>query len=418
VLEQLHINRKTKVATLLEDFNLTVERGKKKIKRVPIWRSPLVLDEFERRFGERPPNKQRATWKALAKRRDLSDEAREFAQAIVALSEGSNDAHWLGKVSEGEEGIDFSKVDADGFIHPSYRIYGSPDRPIASDPNIQNFPRVADDPRPVPLRAAVIPPREDMLLCSADYSAVETITQAIEAGDWDRVRDAQDGKLSHESTAKLINDSFRLSFTRQNGKTFNHAYDKGMTPYQAAALAFKVERPTFEQQRLCGKILNTMLLQYPKSSQFRDELWERARTNPLIVQNKFGRRLQCFSRSKYGDAGERNSKHDADKRYWCSCRECVPRRERWKFALAFLGRSSAVDALLRVLVRCWRERRFGDYSLPLIECHDEGVYAFPLDIAPKLAIDLRNAMEEPVEELGGIQLKAEVKLGRSWAETK
>ena len=124
----------------------------------------------------------------------------------------------------------------------------------------------------------------------------------------------------------------------------------------------------------------------------------------------------CFSRSKYGEAGERYARHDPSKKYWCSCGECAPRRDRWKYAIAFLGRSSAFDALLRVMAKIWHEKRLDAFSLPLLEIHDELDFSVPREKAERYAKIAQITFEEPIPELGGIVLPADYQIGNNWAE--
>lgn len=416
VLETIYKARQEKTERIIEQYHLWEERGKKKIKKVPIWRSDKVLDVCEQQFGFRPKDRKRATWVKLQGNPTLAPEAREFVDAIIDLGRGANDAHWLGTAEETEDGLDFSKVDSDGYIHPRYDICGSPDRAIASGPNIQNFPRPSDDPRVVKLRASIVPHNEDEILLGVDFSSVETITNAIESNDWDRARAALSKKITHEGTAKIINDVLGLNLNRHQGKAINHGFDKGESPYNLARTLFKTERPSRQQVLQCQAIVKKMLLEYPKTAQFRDELWERAKENPLTVTNRFGRRLSCFSRAKYGDADERYARHDASKKYWCSCGECAPRRDRWKYAIAFLGRSAAFDALLRKMSSIWYGSLLDQYSLPLIECHDELVYSVPKDKVDEYAQIAKREFEGPIEELDGVCLMANVVCGASWAE--
>jgi len=415
VLNKLYQARKEKTSEIIEKYHLWEERGKKVIKRVPIWRSDKVLDIYEQQFGIRPADRKRTTWQKLAADGKLDEGAREFAEAIMNLGKGANDAHWLGEASESDNGIDFSKVDSDGFIYPRYDICGSPDRAIAAGPNIQNFPRPSDDPRIVKLRSAVVPLDPSHVLLGVDFSSVETITNAFESRDMDRVMATLERRISHEGTAEIINKAFGLNLTRQHGKAINHGGDKGESPYNLARNLFKTERPSRQQLTQCEQIVKKMLAEYPATSQFRDDLWERARENPLVVTNCFGRRLLCFSRSKYGDGNDRFAKHNPDKKYWCSCSGCSPRRDRWKYAISFLGRSSAFDALLRAMARIWYEKRLDDYSLPIIECHDELVFSVPKDKVEYYAKIAKAAMEEPIPELGGISLPANAVWGDSWA---
>ena len=668
VLNTIYHTRKASVEQIIEKYHLWEERGVKKVKRVPIWRSDKVLDICEQSFGIRPKDRKRATWNKLALDRSLTPEARAFVEAIITLGRGANDAHWLGTASEGGDGggIDFSKVSPDGFIYPRYDLCGSPDRAIASGPNIQNFPRPGEDPRPVPLRRAVIPLREDHCILGIDFAGVETITNAYESEDMDRVQATLQGRITHEGTAKIINDTFGLSLNRQQGKAINHGFDKGEcvspdtpilkadltwlpaaeictgdeiigfdeafhgkrskyrravvenvgrvenpcylvetdkgsmvasanhawlvrnfehvymwrttnklkvgkqlkffgqpwavdeshaagrlagffdgegsvsrngrasaalnvaqntgatldhyrglllalgymireknkthknskctcahitvrsrydamrflgsirpvrllarahrfwenasvaggryeqpatvtritflgdretvsiktstktiitngflthnSPYNLARTLFGTERPSRQQNLQCQIIFQRMLAEYPKTAAFRDLLWEKARDNPLTVQNRFGRRLMCFSRSKYGEADERYAKHAPEKKYWCSCGACAPRRDRWKYAIAFLGRSSAFDALLRKMAIIWHEKRLDEFSLPYLEVHDELDFSVPKIKVERFAVIAKQTFEEPIEVLGGISLPASVVWGNSWAD--
>jgi DNA polymerase I-like protein with 3'-5' exonuclease and polymerase domains len=253
-------------------------------------------------------------------------------------------------------------------------------------------------------------------MLGVDFSSVETITNAIESNDMDRARDALEKRITHEGTAAYINEKFGLSLNRTQGKAINHGFDKGESPYNLARTLFKTERPSRQQVLGCQTIFLGMLDKYPKSAKFRDELWEKARENPLVVQNSFGRRLLCFSRAKYGESGEKFAKHDQAKKYWCSCSECGPRRDRWKYAIAFLGRSAAFDALLRKMELIWYEKRLDEFSLPYLEVHDELDFSVPRDKVEHYAKIAKATFEEPIPELGGISLPASVVWGSSWAE--
>lgn len=416
VLKQIYDARKAKTEATVEKYHLWEERGKKVIKKVPIWRSDKILDICAAQFGFRPKDRQRKTWDKLAKSGTLTSDAQDFVDAIIDLGKGANDAHWLGDAEETDDGLDFSKVGGDGFIHPRYDLCGSPDRAIASGPNIQNFPRPGDDPRPIPLRSAVVPLCDDHVILGIDFSSVETITNAIESNDWDRARAALDGRISHQGTADVIGKALGVTLNRQQGKAINHGFDKGESPYNLARTIFKTDRPSRQHIVQCEGMFQQMLREYSKTAKFRDDLWEASRDNPLVVTNAFGRRLMCFSRSKYGDSGDGfKAAHNPAKKYWCSCAECAPRRDRWKYAIAFLGRSSAFDALLRKMATIYHERRLDGYSLPYLEVHDELDFSVPREYGERYAKIVKQCFEEPIQELGEICLPASAVLGDSWA---
>ena len=419
ILERIHHERQTRTQETIAKFGLTESRGKKTIKSVPIWRSPKILEKFQSLFGVLPPDRSRKTWERLSMDRHLSSDARDFANAVLSLGKGANDAHWLGKVEDNEETgeLTFGKVDSDGRIHPQYAVHGSPDRPIAKGPNI-NFPRPADDPRPTPLRAAVIPNNPEEVLIACDFSGVETYTTAIEADDWDAIQSIKRGEREHAVVAQACSQIAGFVLNRQQGKAVNHAFDKGESPANLAKRLFGVNVATRAQKAQCAAMYASLLTRYPKTAAFRDRLWQAAQSNPLVVANKFGRRLECFARSRYGEDRDWDTKHQPALKYWCPCKACAPRRERFKYALAFLGRSCALDVLLRVMARIWQEKRLDGYSLPLIEAHDELVYSVPRNSAEKYRKIVVDSFESPVLELGSIQLPASAHIGNNWAETK
>ena len=393
-LELIHQERKKKQAALIEANGLTEIRGKKKLKVVPIWRSPKILELFQTRYGVKPKNKKRETWVALARDRSIPEEARALANVLANLSEGANDAAWLGKVTETEEGLEFGKVDSAGYIHPRYDLCGSPDRPVASEPNI-NFPRVEEDTRAVPLRSAVVPRDKGLAWLAVDFSSVESYTTAIEFGDKKRLEFIQRlGKKFHDWTAARVNEALGLSLTRDQGKTVNHALDKGMSTWELARHLLGNQSKASVQ--LCARVVNLVLHEFPATMAFREDLYEKCRQNPVVVTNCFGRRLKVFSRGS-----EEKDVRDA-----------------WKRALAFLGRSSAVDVLLRKMCVIYEQSRLDSYSLPVLEQHDELGFEVPQEYAEKYGEVVKRTFMEPVEELDNIVLPAEIGVGDSWATAK
>lgn len=418
-LERIHNERKTRTASLIAQYKLTETRGVKVKRTVPIWRSNCVLDVFEQNFGFRPPDRTQKTWSQLFQSNAVCAGGRDFARAILDLGRGANDAHWLGAVKETEEGdLSFGKLDASGCIHPQYAIHGSPDRPIAKGPNIQNFPHPADDPRPTPLRAAVMPRNPEEVLIACDFGGVETYTTAIESDDFDAVQAIQRGERDHERIAESCSKIAGFTLSRQQGKAVNHAFDKGESPANLAKRLFAVNFATKQQKAACAAMYASLLSRYPKTAAFRDRLWQASQSNPLIVANKFGRRLECFARSRYGEDRDWDTKHQPSLKYWCPCKSCAPRRERWKYALAFLGRSCALDVLLRVMRKVWHESRLDAYSLPLIEVHDELVYSVPREKSALYRGIILDTFESPVVELGLAKLPASATIGENWAQCK
>lgn len=372
-------------------------------------RSPKVLAYIQEKYRIVLPDRSRATWEKVRSSPKYPKELRELADTCWQLSRAGSDSTWIGDATDDEAGLSFSKLDKGGFVYPQYNVVGTPDRPSCTGVNIQNFPRPGEDPRAVPLRAAVIPPEDGMVLISVDYQAVETYTNAVEANDWEMVKAIKEGRRGHQQTADYINATFGLALTRQQGKTCNHSVDKGESAGNLAVRLFG-KRGRREMQS-AQSILDAMLSPYPETKRFRAELWKQCvQNNPYVAINKFGRRLNCFARSKY-KAGE-------EEEYRGRSREEQAARERWKAALAFLGRSSAVDCLLRVMSKVYYEDRLNGFSLPYIEIHDELVYAMPNTKSDRGARILQETFQESIPELEDLSIPCEVKTTRNWTEAK
>jgi DNA polymerase I-like protein with 3'-5' exonuclease and polymerase domains len=411
VLEQIHKHRELERERLIASLPTITKRKEYKRREPREWTEPVnprsdaVIGYFESTWGYTLRGRTRADFQRASADSRCPAEARKVAEICAALSQAGSDTTWIGDTED--DGLTFSKV-KDGFVFPQYNVVGTPDRPSCTGTNIQNFPRPGEDPRPVPLRAAVIPPESGMVLISVDYQAVETYTNAVEAGDWEMVKAIQEGRRGHQQTADFINTTFGLALTRQQGKTVNHSLDKGES---AGNLAVRLwgNRTRANLGRAQG-ILDALLQPYPATQAFRAQLRKGAgENNPLVVVNRFGRRLMCFARSKYA-AGEEQE--------YGRNREEQAARERWKGALAFLGRSCAVDCLLRVMSKVFEEARLDAFSLPYIEIHDELVYAVPKEGAARCAGILKETFEEPIPELDNLSIPCEVKVAGNWADCK
>jgi len=263
----------------------------------------------------------------------------------------------------------------------------------------------------VPFRQAIIPSDPSKKLIACDYKAIENITTALISRDKKRL-DYVMGRDFHQETADKLNEAFSLGLTRHDGKSVNHALEKGESPFNLSArLGIN--------QKLCDEIIAAQLRMFPVTAEFRRQLWEDCRQNPYRARTPFGRELLCFGRSKYGESApswEQRCRGKTDLFWCCTCKSCAPIRERFKMALAFLGRATAVDILLRKMALVWEERRLKDDSLPLIECHDEGVWESAFFEQDKEVIV--RTFSEPVEELDDFCFPCEAGIGDNWAEAK
>ena len=65
--------------------------------------------------------------------------------------------------------------------------------------------------------------------------------------------------------------------------------------------------------------------------------------------------------------------------------------------------------------RVYYEKRLDEYSIPVIEAHDELLYSVPESKVENYAGILKRSFEEPIPELDGLSLPANVVWGKSWA---
>lgn len=66
--------------------------------------------------------------------------------------------------------------------------------------------------------------------------------------------------------------------------------------------------------------------------------------------------------------------------------------------------------------KIWYEKRLDDYSLPMVECHDELLFSVPRELVTRYATIAKEAFEEPIPELGGVSLPSNAAIGESWAD--
>ena len=67
------------------------------------------------------------------------------------------------------------------------------------------------------------------------------------------------------------------------------------------------------------------------------------------------------------------------------------------------------------MAEIYYDNRLDNYSLPLVECHDELLYSIPRDKVDYYAKILKDCFESPIEELDGVRLPANIAVGDSWA---
>jgi DNA polymerase-1 len=271
----------------------------------------------------------------------------------------------------------------DGRLHGSFHQTGTPTgRLSSSDPNLQNIPARGDLSKLV--RQNFVAP-EGSVLVAADYSQIELRVLAHFCGEG-RLLNAyrQDGTDVHQQTADLVGCS------RFQGKTLVFATIYGAGPNKLAKLlgvnvaqAEEFTRAFFDA--------------YPEILLFKEKVLQAVGArSPAFVQLPFSGRRRYFDTEK--DLG-------------------------WeRKAVNTLIQGSAADLIRFAMVTVHKQLVLTGRAKLVSQVHDELVLEVKTDISTRIAERLTFIMEHPSKDLLSVPinvpLKAEAKIGKTWAECK
>ena len=149
------------------------------------------------------------------------------------------------------------KLDADGYLHPSYNITGTvTGRLSCSDPNLMNIPRS----KTADVKQVFIAD-PGCVLIQADYSQIELRLGAMLAQEDTMLRAFADGEDLHTKTARLILKREPTSEERTHAKSVNFGIFYGIGPHK---LALDTGMPIQEAKRF----ISEWFLAYPKVKQW------------------------------------------------------------------------------------------------------------------------------------------------------
>lgn len=306
--------------------------------------------------------------KKMLTQEHLEPRARRTLELLLVLRGVEKELRTYAEVELGE----------DGRIHPSFLPAGKDDdafgkgiagtgRITASGPNIQNQPQVA--------RRMYVPSDRAMVLLEADYSQIEARIIAELSGD--EVLKAAIAAGLHAANA----DALGVDKTRAKNGFYGWAYGAGKRTLHNTFMAKGYNIPEAE----CEQILRGFDHRFARAAAWRRRVIDEA-AQRYYLTNAFGRR-------RYFLGGGRDA----------------------PAALDFLPQSSAADVLWTVL-RPLADRLRTDGGTILAAVHDSVLIECPAVSVAACSRTMREVMEQPWPELGGLRVPIELKTGHNWAE--
>jgi len=280
-----------------------------------------------------------------------------------------------------------------GRVHTSFNQTGAvTGRLSSSEPNLQNIPIRTDLGRQV-RRAFIASP--GCVLMSADYSQVELRILAHLCGDPGLRQAFARGEDIHATTAAAIfgvpldqvtSDQRRIA----KAVNFGLAYGQG---------AFGLAQTTGLSNAEAQKFIDTYFARFARVKQYVEETKRKAEKNGYVETVMSRRRYFPILQSKEKDPRTQIARRAAE-------RECIN----------MPVQGSAADIMKVAMLRVANLKSQIPNLKMTLQVHDELVFEVPEHEAQQAAQLVREAMEGAFPMT--VPLKAEVKTGKNWDETK
>lgn len=286
--------------------------------------------------------------------------------------------------------------EAGDILHPSFNVHGtSTGRLSSSGPNIQN--------QPGKVRFMYVSRFENGQIVAADFSGIENRITAILANDKARAGWLSDPEYSEHKG--LVSDFYNIPYNE-----VEKSHDKD-SPYAICKIichgtdrcmgADKISKQFDMDFDTVKKLL------FAWKSKIRTTIeWQKRVMAQAVrvgwVENSFGRKLWIWT----AGAGPE--------------------------AVSFFPQSSAADVIFRAMIGLYYNRinwpiewalkvcsvvkPLPEGSVLFIQVHDELVVDSPPELVVEVKQTLKEVMEQPVKELGGIVLPVSVDHGPSWGD--
>ncbi|NPA94489.1 MAG: DNA polymerase I [Thermodesulfobacteria bacterium] len=274
-------------------------------------------------------------------------------------------------------------------IHTSFnQTVTATGRLSSSEPNLQNIPVRTDEGRRI--RALFIAEQGSMLV-AADYSQIDLRVLAHYSQDENLLKAFRNDEDIHKRTASLIfhvEPQFVTKDMRRVAKTVNFGIIYGMSAY---GLAKELDISRKEAK----EFIDAYFQRHPGVKRYMEETIARCRESGY-VETILGRRRYI----KDIRAKSRNIRQFAE-----------------RTAINTPIQGSAADIIKLAMLRV--HERFEENTTNaklLLQVHDELVVECPEEVAPRVAQELREIMENVVELR--VPLKVSVGMGKNWNELK
>lgn len=301
--------------------------------------------------------------------------------------------------------LDDAMLGRDGKLHPLYSFLPKTGRLSSKRPNIMNLPQgrmgEVTELAAAAIRGAIIP-RPGWLLAEFDWKGIEALLVAYFAEDPDYARICKidihsyvtsfgvgepadptwpDDKLA----AHLASIAKRFKPERQAFKKAGHANNYGQGIFNMARdLSCTLEKAKWYK--------DIMAAAAPKVTKWREETILRAHTEGQLM-NPFGYVMAFFEALKVGPDGKAVYGKEANE------------------ALAFPAQSTGAAMLREVLTHLGNNPWEGKLYCILVPTHDSILVEYDPEFQDIVLYTVRESMERPWPELGGLRVEVEVKIG-------
>ena len=266
----------------------------------------------------------------------------------------------------------------DNIVHPSYfpvskddAKYGTATGRLSSqDPNIQN--------QPLAMRVMYVPPDNDLVFISADYSQIELRIAAVLSGDKVLLE-----AIEHDVHAKNM-EVLQCDRTRAKNVLYGYMYGAGPKRLYETLLSYGFESSIAE----CRDMIDALKRAYPMLWGWREEIKRFAKQHCYVV-TPFGRR-----------------------RYFYDPERAVPEE------LNFIPQGTAAD-ILNTGIPSFEEiaQHHGGHLSMLV--HDDATITARRDMSRQATNALSEVMMQEFSCVApGFRVPVKVKIGDNWGEMK
>lgn len=258
----------------------------------------------------------------------------------------------------------------------------------SAEPNLQNIPVRTEIGREI---RKMFVAKEGCVLVGADYSQIELRVLSHMAGDETMINAFKNDEDIHTITASQIFDVplFLVNDTmRSRAKTVNFGIIYGQSEFSLAG-ELKISR------KEAGEYISNYFKKYSGVKEYMDETIEKAKKDGFVTT--------LFNRRRY--IPELNAKNFNLRSFG----------ERAAMNTPIQGTAADIIKIAMVKVFDALKNKLPEASL-ILQVHDELICEVPEQLKDKAAEILKTEMENAV--ILSVPLRADVKIGKSWFETK